>query len=186
MRDWWGRTTRHSNSSPALAESWTVADDKKTWTFKLRKGLRWSDGKPLTADDVTFTWRVIYDTNINNVVVDQFFINGKPFTVTNLDDLTVKVVTPEIYAPFLEFFGAVPILPRHVLEPAVKEKRFESAYGVNTLRQQLDRLGPVSAEGLQIRPARTPRAQSAFRRRRSQRATTALLRKRHLADRARL
>src|SRR4030095_3658662 len=38
---------------PALAQSWSVADDKKTWTFKLRKGLRWSDGQPLTANDAT-------------------------------------------------------------------------------------------------------------------------------------
>jgi len=127
---------------PALAESWTVADDQKTWTFKLRKGLRWSDGRPLTADDVTFTWRVIYDTNINNVVRDQFLIDGKPFVVTNLDDLTVRVVTPDIYAPLLEFFGAVAIMPRHVIEPAVKEKRFEAAYGVSTSANQVVGSGP--------------------------------------------
>ncbi len=127
---------------PALAQSWTVADDKKTWTFKLRKGLRWSDGQPLTASDVTFTWRVIYDTNINNVVVDLFRINGKDFTVTNSDDLTVHVITPEIYAPFLEFFGGVPVLPRHILEPAVREKRFESAYGISTPANAIVGSGP--------------------------------------------
>jgi peptide/nickel transport system substrate-binding protein len=127
---------------PGLAESWTVADDQKTWTFKLRKGLRWSDGNPLTADDVAFTWRVIYDTNINNVVRDQFLIDGKPFAVTNLDELTVRVVTPAIYAPLLEFFGAVAILPRHVIEPAVKERRFEAAYGVSTPANQVVGAGP--------------------------------------------
>lgn len=127
---------------PALAHSWTVAEDKKTWTFKLRKGLRWSDGQPLTASDVTFTWRVIYDTNINNVVADLFRINGKEFSVTNTDELTVNVVTPEIYAPFLEYFGAVPILPRHILEPAVREKRFESAYSVSTPANQIVGAGP--------------------------------------------
>src|SRR5215471_16858927 len=51
---------------PALAESWTNLPDGMTWTFKLRKNLYWSDGAPLTADDVTFTWNdVIYNTNIN-------------------------------------------------------------------------------------------------------------------------
>ena len=40
---------------PGLAESWTNSPDGKTWTFKLRKNLRWSDGEPLTADDVMFT-----------------------------------------------------------------------------------------------------------------------------------
>jgi peptide/nickel transport system substrate-binding protein len=129
--------------APGLAESWSVADDKKTWTFKLRKGLRWSDGKPLSADDVTFTWQVIYNTNINNVTRDPFLIDGKPFAVTNLDELTVKVVTPDIYAPFLEFFGSgVAILPRHVLETAVRQKRFEAAYGVNTPPNELVVSGP--------------------------------------------
>jgi peptide/nickel transport system substrate-binding protein len=127
---------------PALAHSWTVAEDKKTWTFKLRKGLRWSDGQPLTASDVTFTWGIIYNTNINNVAADLFRINGKEFAVTNSDDLTVHVVTPEIYAPFLEYFGAVPILPRHILESAVREKRFESAYGVGTPANQIVGSGP--------------------------------------------
>src|ERR1044071_2686604 len=41
---------------PGLAESWKVDADNKTWTFKLRKNLLWSDGHSLTADDVVFTW----------------------------------------------------------------------------------------------------------------------------------
>jgi len=42
--------------SPGLADWWTNSPDGKTWTFRLRKNLRWSDGEPLTADDVIFTW----------------------------------------------------------------------------------------------------------------------------------
>src|SRR5258705_4758371 len=53
-----------SEPRPWLAESWQVAEDKKTWTFKLRKGVRWTDGKPLTADDVKFTWDDIYKPKI--------------------------------------------------------------------------------------------------------------------------
>ncbi|HXG47600.1 MAG TPA: ABC transporter substrate-binding protein [Methylomirabilota bacterium] len=118
---------------PGLAESWKVEADQKTWTFKLRAGLRWSDGQPLTADDVVFTWNdVIYNPAINNVTRDLFTIDGKPFQVSKVDDLTVRVVTPDIYAPFLEYFGAgVSILPRHVLGK-VPAKQFESAFGINT------------------------------------------------------
>ena len=91
---------------PGLAERWTVEPDQKTWTFYLRKGVRWSDGKPFTADDVVFTYNdVIYNTNIVNVKVDYIRPDGKNFEVTKVDDHTVRVVTPDIYAPFLEFFA---------------------------------------------------------------------------------
>jgi peptide/nickel transport system substrate-binding protein len=118
---------------PGLAESWSVAPDNKTWTFKLRKNLRWSDGAPLTADDVTFTFNdVIYNPDIDNVTRDALTVDGKKFTVTKIDDLTIQVVTPEVYAPFLEGFGAgVPILPKHVLAKTVADKTFASAYGIN-------------------------------------------------------
>ena len=116
---------------PALAESWTNSPDGKTWTFKLRKNLRWSDGEPLTADDVVFTWDAIYDPDVISPTRDLFVINGKEFTVTKIDDLTVQVVTPEVYAPFLTFFGGVPVLPKHILANTLTDKSFGSAYGVN-------------------------------------------------------
>ncbi len=119
--------------SPGLAESWTNSPDGKTWTFKLRKNLRWSDGEPLTADDVVFTCNdVIYNPDINNVARDLLTVDGKPFTVTKVDDLTIRVVTPDICAPFLENFGAgVSIMPKHILAKAVADKTFISAYGVD-------------------------------------------------------
>src|SRR5688572_21585685 len=89
---------------PALAESWTVEPDQKTWTFKLRSGLRWSDGQPLTAADVVFTWKeIMYHPDMNRLTYDLFRINGQDFAVTRVDDQTVRVVTPEVFAPFLEF-----------------------------------------------------------------------------------
>jgi len=127
---------------PGLAESWSMAPDQKTWTFKLRHGLLWSDGQPLTADDVVFTWEVIYNPDIINVLVDQFRINGKDFQVTKIDDYTVRVVTPEIYAPFLEAFGSVPVVPKHKLFQAVAEKRFGAAYGVDAKPEDLVGSGP--------------------------------------------
>jgi peptide/nickel transport system substrate-binding protein len=128
---------------PGLAESWTVAPDQKTWTFKLRKGLRWSDGEPLTADDVVFTFQAMYDTNSVNPAADYQKVKGKPFTVTMLDDLTVQIVTPEIYAPFLESCAAtVRIIPKHKLAATLAERRFDSAYGVNTSPSDLVGSGP--------------------------------------------
>ncbi len=133
--------------------SWTNSPDGKTWTFNLRKNLRWSDGAPLTADDVIFTWNdVIYNTNINTVTRDPFIVDGKKFTVTKLDDLTIQVVTPEIYAPFLEAFGAgVPIMPKHILEKSVADGTFASAYGMNCEAGRHRRQRTVSPEGIQSR-----------------------------------
>ena len=129
---------------PGFAESWTNSPDGKTWTFKLRKNLRWSDGAPLTADDVVFTWNdVIYNPAIDIVMRDPYIVDGKKFTVTKVDDLTVQVVTPQIYAPFLAAFGAgVPILPRHVLAKSVANGTFASAYSTTTDPSQIIGSGP--------------------------------------------
>ena len=46
---------------PEIAESWEVSPDGKTWTFKIRQGVAWQDGQPLTANDVAFTFNYIID-----------------------------------------------------------------------------------------------------------------------------
>ncbi|NJM55955.1 MAG: ABC transporter substrate-binding protein, partial [Verrucomicrobiae bacterium] len=128
---------------PGLAESWSVETDQRTFTFKLRKGLRWSDGTPLTADDVVFTWRAIYDPNVVCAVADILKVRGQPFTVEKVDDLTVRITTPEIYAPFIEYAGAgVQIIPKHKHEAALKNGTFESALGINTPPEEIVCSGP--------------------------------------------
>jgi peptide/nickel transport system substrate-binding protein len=130
--------------TPGLADWWTNSPDGATWTFHLRKNLHWSDGQPITADDVVFTCNdLIYNTNINPVMADGVRVDGKSFAVTRLDDLTVQVVTPEIFAPFLEAFGAgVPIMPKHVLEKFVANGTFNSAYGANWNPEDIVGSGP--------------------------------------------
>jgi peptide/nickel transport system substrate-binding protein len=128
---------------PGLAESWSVAPDQKTWTFKLRQGVHWSDGQPFTAEDVLFTWNdIMYNREFNQVTYDLFRIGGQNFAVTKLDDYTVQVVTPEVFAPFVEFFGSAPILPKHVLQSAVAAKVFPAAYGVNSKAGRIVGCGP--------------------------------------------
>jgi len=55
---------------PALAESWQVSPDELTWTFRLRPGVRFHNGDPLTAEDVVFSYRRIIDEELTNV--DKF------------------------------------------------------------------------------------------------------------------
>jgi peptide/nickel transport system substrate-binding protein len=130
-------------ATAGLAASYKVAEDQKTWTFTLRKNLKWSDGQPLTADDVVFTWNgIIFNPKVNNVTRDTFILHGKPFTVSKVDELTVKIVTPEVYPPFLEFAGGIPILPKHKLAEAVEKGNFTSTYGIDTPPAELVGSGP--------------------------------------------
>jgi len=129
---------------PGLAETWTNSPDGKTWTFKLRKNLRWSDGAPLTADDVVFTWNdIVYNPKIDNVTRDAFVLDGKNFEVTKIDELTIQFVTPKVYAPFLVSAAqGVPIMPKHVLAKAVADGTFTSAYNSASDPSQIVGSGP--------------------------------------------
>jgi len=135
---------------PGLAESWSVAPDQKTWEFKLRRGVCWSDGQPLTADDVVFTWNdVMYNPELNRLTFNVFTANGQKFAVTKVDDFTLRVVTPVVFAPFLEFFGIVPVLPKHALAGAVQAKVFPAAYGLNSKPGRIVGSGPYRLKAFQ-------------------------------------
>jgi peptide/nickel transport system substrate-binding protein len=138
-----GETTE---TEPALAESWKTSKDGRTWTFILRQGLQWDDGAPVTADDVTFTFQVIYDPNIPNSESDVLQVNGKPIQVRKIDERTVQFTTAAPFGPFLRVMG-VPIIPRHKLEAAYKSGKFKQTWGVNTPPKELVGTGPyVMAE----------------------------------------
>jgi peptide/nickel transport system substrate-binding protein len=107
---------------PALASSWSVSEDKKTYTFKLRKGVQWSDGTPLTADDVVFTFNdVIANEKIPTDTRDTIEVDGKLPEVKKVDDTTVAITTPKPFQPFLRLIGGVPILPKHALAKTVTQ-----------------------------------------------------------------
>ena len=87
---------------PSLARDWKVSDDGKTTTIYLRKGAKWSDGKPLTADDFMFWYNDIYlNKNIVPTPFFEFQINGKDGKMTKVDDYTVAFEFPEPYAFFV-------------------------------------------------------------------------------------
>src|SRR5689334_4523912 len=69
-------------TEPALAKSWTVSPDGKSFTVKLRKGVKFSDGRPLTADDVVFSFQVYQDEKIDSPNRELLLVGGKPLAVT--------------------------------------------------------------------------------------------------------
>ncbi|RMD45180.1 MAG: ABC transporter substrate-binding protein, partial [Aquificota bacterium] len=127
---------------PDLAESWEVDKTGTKWIFHLRKNARWFDGKPVTADDVVFTYNEIYyNPNIPSSSKDILTVEGKKFIVKKIDDYTVKFTIPKPFAPFLQAVGQ-PVLPKHILEKSVKDKTFTSTWGINTKPEKLIGTGP--------------------------------------------
>lgn len=117
---------------PKLAKSFSV--NGKEYIVNLRHGLKWSDGKPITADDVVFTWQnIIFDGFGNTSTRDSVMIDGKLPTVEKIDDYTVKFVTPEPFAPFLRMLSS-PIAPKHIFQPAVNRGKeyFDGFLSTNT------------------------------------------------------
>ena len=53
---------------PRIAESWTASEDAKSWTFKIREGVMFNDGTPLTVDDIVYTFTAIFDEDITKGV----------------------------------------------------------------------------------------------------------------------
>ncbi|HET9235578.1 MAG TPA: ABC transporter substrate-binding protein, partial [Candidatus Eisenbacteria bacterium] len=119
-------------NEPALAETWGMSSDGREWTFHLRHGLKWSDGTPLTTDDVLFTAEVIYDDSIHVSISDLCRVGGEPFRFEKINDHDFRVLLPSAYGPFLNAIGSVYILPKHKLEAAYTAGTFESAYSVAT------------------------------------------------------
>lgn len=115
---------------PGLAKSWTISEDNQTYTFHLRSGIFWSDGEPITADDVIFTFDCIFDPNIVNRYTDQFTYDGRPVTFRKIDNLTVEFTTPGIIAPFLNDIGNIEIVPQHVFQAARDAGTFSTHYTI--------------------------------------------------------
>ena len=144
------------NVEPALAESWKRSDDGLTWTFHLRKDVKWHDGQPFTAHDVDFTFnKIIYNDDIAASSRSSFnfrFLNEESgewkeaqMTVTAMDDHTVEFVLPVPFAPFLRSMGTA-IYPKHILEKHVDDGTFASTWDIDTDPSEIIGTGPFTIE----------------------------------------
>lgn len=107
---------------PALAESWTISEEGKTFVFTLREDLKWSDGEPLTTEDVVFTYQdVVFNEAIPSTSRDVFRIGqaGVLPGIQALSDREVQFTLPEPFAPFVRN-TSLGILPAHALRDSVE------------------------------------------------------------------
>lgn len=98
---------------PGLAVRWLISEDAKTFVFILREGVTWSDGTPLTADDVAFTLQAFSDPKIRTNPAADF---GPIDTITATDSRTVSVTFKSAYCAALTYIGTIPILSKARLE----------------------------------------------------------------------
>jgi peptide/nickel transport system substrate-binding protein len=110
-----------AKSYSRLAREFSVSSDHKDYTFILRKGLTWSDGHPLTADDVVYTFGTLIAKGFGNSSArDVLTVYGHYPSVEKIDDLTVRFHTDMPFAPFLSSLRMA-IAPKHILEPVTNK-----------------------------------------------------------------
>jgi peptide/nickel transport system substrate-binding protein len=104
------------NLQPNFAEKAPeVSADGLTYTFKLRSDIKWSDGSPVTPDDVVFTYQLYYDKKY-----DGLLGNSRPTAIRYIKNVTasgntITLESASRYAPFLITYGVVPIVPQKIL-----------------------------------------------------------------------
>jgi len=139
---------------PELAKGWTVSEDGMEIVFELRRGLRWSDGVPFTADDVVFTFNDLYfNEDIESDTRDILELpDGTLPVIEKLDEHRVRVTLSAPFRPILTAMGAA-ILPKHVLaehvarlNPQLTPGAFNEVWGLNTDPSELVGIGPFVVE----------------------------------------
>ncbi len=98
---------------PSAAESYTISEDGLTFTFKLRKDLKWSDSKPITAHDYKWTYDQVINPDHEFPYLDQFdFVTS----YEALDDYTLEIKIDKVYCPALGQIDFITPLPKHIWE----------------------------------------------------------------------
>jgi peptide/nickel transport system substrate-binding protein len=133
---------RTLRTEPALARSWTASRDGRRYVLELRPGLRFSDGHPLDADDVVFSFQAYLDERNGSPQRELLIVGGKPIVARKLGPATVAFELAEPYAAAERLFDSVAILPRHLLARAQEQGKLAEAWRMGTPPAELAGLGP--------------------------------------------
>jgi peptide/nickel transport system substrate-binding protein len=134
---------------PALATHWEVDKDGKTYIIHLRRGVRFSDGSPFTADDVIFTFQVLADRKIEITMAGQIETDHSFPSITKMDDFTLKLVFQRPIGLGLRVLDSIPMLPKNRLSKAYQEDRLAAAWGPTVNPAEVVGLGPFRLKDYQ-------------------------------------
>lgn len=139
-------------TEPGIAESWEVAPDGLTWTFKLRQDVLFNDGTPFTADDVEFTWNdLMYDLNRPAdkaeprwpcSMRDLTTYDGKTIKCEAVDPYTVRFITPVKIAIFPQLVGEGFFCSKKKYAPMVANGTFGGAMASDAKPGDIVSTGP--------------------------------------------
>jgi peptide/nickel transport system substrate-binding protein len=128
---------------PGLAEAWTTSPDHRSVDIRLRDGLKFSDGEPLTSSDVAFTLEATYDErNKAEVFRDALLINGKTISVKVIDHRNLQFVLPEAIPAPDNYLYNIAVLPRSALEADHKAGRLSEAWKITAPPASVVSSGP--------------------------------------------
>jgi peptide/nickel transport system substrate-binding protein len=133
---------------PGVCTRWEESPDAKQWTFHLRRGVRWSDGEPFTADDVRFTYDVIRDPTVKTPVGDMFRedrdAGGNPVypEFVKLDDQTVRFDLHKPNGTFLDLIYNLWLIPKHKWEGPWRAGSFNETMQLDGDPHEIVGLGP--------------------------------------------
>lgn len=108
---------------PALAKSWKISKDGKTFTFVLRDGVKWSDGKPLTVEDVKFSFDAIVDPDNKYKTAHMRPYYENISKVEIVDKQTVRFYAKNSYFKNFDVAAGLAIVPKHIYENPSKRKK---------------------------------------------------------------
>lgn len=97
---------------PKLATSWEISDDKLTYTFHMRQDAHFTDGQPVTAHDVKFSFDTVMNPKVNAPHLRNYFQDI--VSCEAVDDYTVKFVSNKPYFRHLLMLGGLEVIPRHI------------------------------------------------------------------------
>jgi peptide/nickel transport system substrate-binding protein len=106
-----------------LAEAWSISKDGLEIYFKLRDDICFSDGEPVTTDDVIFTFKTITDPNVDAAAYANYFADVDHYE--KLNDREIKFYMKKVYFLSLGFLGGMPIHPKHIYQ-YIKASQFNN------------------------------------------------------------
>lgn len=96
---------------PALATEWKISEDGRTFDFKLREGVKWHDGKEFTAEDVKFSYDVIFSDDYKAIQMRSYYESIKDVQV--IDKYNVRFTVKDDYFQNFDVAAGIQVLPKH-------------------------------------------------------------------------